>query len=330
MNILVFIFPIVFASILSVCQRSSSQYHTALWYSLIPLIICGLFRWEVGTDWPSYLNIFEGIKKGLDSSYETVWVYLNTIIAYFGDFALFIFVVYFLLFFCILFCYVKYNFAITILFFLCFYRFGVFFTRIDVAAFLFIFLISYKRMNMSFISMFVHKVFIVPPLLFLMNSIKRKTTLLLISFCATLFLFIFSSKINAIIQAEFASTIVTHLDELSGQSVNRFKSFIKLSILLLIAMISYDKTRSGKLNALVIAFLVVTWLGENFLSQGIARLYSLSFPMLYFLVIPWWTTFNINKRIFIVLLFISVFVGWALSPFYHFHFPLKLWFFDYI
>lgn len=330
MNISVFLIPIFIASILSISQRRSREYHVVLAICLFPLIFCGLFRWEVGTDWPSYLSIFESVKRGQETIYEPGWVALNIFASIFGNFECLIFITFSIILFQITICYGRYPSAISILFFLCFYRFGVFFTRIDLAAITFITLYSYRKQFLSFIALLFHKTLVMLPVFYYLLgfSFSKKKILLVLTFviCAMPFI----NQIQNLLIEQFYQTFLTHYEELAEQSVDIFKSTLKLFILLGLALVSHYDGKSFKSHIAVAVFLIIIWCGENFISQGLARLYSLTFPMLYFLIIPYWRDMKLSKRCTIVLLFVLVFVGWAFSPFYEIHFPIKFWFERYI
>lgn len=330
MNISVFIIPIIIAGILSISQRKSREYHLILAISLFPLVICGLFRWEVGTDWPSYLSIFESVKNGQETIYEPGWVALNLVASMFGGFEYLIFITFSIILSLITICYVKYPFSISILFFLCFYRFGVFFTRIDLAAITFIALYSYRRQFFSLLALLFHKTLVMLPVFYYLLgfSFSKRTILLVLAFVICSIPFI--NEMQNLIMEQFYQTFLTHYEELAEQSVDLFKSSLKLLILLGLVVVSYYDGKSLKAHIAVAIFLIIIWCGENFVSQGLARLYSLTFPMLYFLIVPYWPTMKLSKRCAIVLLFILVFVGWAFSPFYAIHFPINLWFERYI
>lgn len=330
MSILLFLIPLMFSSLLAVCQSRSRDYHAAMWFFLIPLIIVGLFRWEIGTDWPSYLDIFNAIGSGVDTVYEPGWVALNLFSSYFSDFRFFVFFVYSIIIFLIIGIYCKFPYAITILFFICFYRFGVFFTRIDLAAILFIFFVSYRRPFLSFLAVAFHKVLILSPVIYLFSMTPRVKRLLYLLFVFCIVAFIFRDGFLAFFLSKFGQTFSTHYEELSNVSVNRVNSFLKLCVLLGIVLFSFSKESKKRFNIVCIIFLLLIWLGENFISQGLARLYSLSFPFFFFLVSRGWKEFTLVNRFVLVFLFLVVFLGWTMSPFYSLHFPIKLWWFEYL
>ena len=313
-----------FIALVSVFERPNALRTCLFIYLLAPIFLVGFFRNGIGTDWDSYESIYEAIGDGL-YFYEPGWVAINLLANLVGTFHATIFLGYLIVFTIIVWLiYDTRSFGAALAIF-CLFRAGVFFTRIELAAFVVcagLHLADRRpRLSLSLLlaASLLHWSAVIVLLSFLVvrlyRSGARYLPLLMLAIIA----------ISPVIAAQASDSIATHLFEVEssyeGGAIRLLVKSFSIAMLLWIAS-RHEHTSKG-----VIPFgwiiLVATTIGA-LVSPGVERLYVYTYPVVILAVATAWSSLRIGDRSMCALVLLAIFGGWLRSPFNDLYFPLAI------
>jgi hypothetical protein len=318
---LIFIIYILILSLFSIRSKINKIELILLLTLLFPLFLIGFLRFNIGTDWNSYIEIYDSIKLS-SFNYELGWVILNIIAYHLGDFQYVIILGYLIIFLIIINISYKNVSAIFLLSTLSLFRLGIYFTRIEIACFIILIALYNKNSNIKSIiillsaCLFHWSALVFLGVYFFWICINKRRYISIMFILLFLIYIIIKSK-------QAVNSINIHMYEVqSTYNYSNLHILLKSSSLFTILYILRNLYDNKTIKNTVYTLLIFTTLGSLY-SPGIERLFVYIYPIIIKVMTNTWNITTLSKRILCILILLSIFAFWLFSPFQNLYFPIK-------
>jgi hypothetical protein len=313
----------ILLGVASLPRKVDRPYVALMLFLLFPVFLVGLFRDGIGTDWDSYKAIYEATADGF-YMYEPGWTMLNIIANYFGSFHYVIGIGY-LIFLCGTFAIaLRYRSAVFLFIMFALFRLGIYFTRIEIACFLFLLsLFAYdtkklRKWTFLLASLTFHWSMLVPVCIYTgwKFHLKGRRCLVILLVAMTIIVLWFSSQA--------INSVNNHMFETEAAYKMGFSRLLaKSGTLALLLVLSPRRFKEAPHVYLAgWTLLIIAFVGAIF-SPGVERFFVFVYPVVTYTLTQSWSEMSILKRILAIVTLSAIYLSWLGSPFNELYFPIK-------